>query len=244
MIRGIVDRLTGPERTALGVLAIAWLAGSALQATGAGDGLARRVAGRLDPPLPGAAELAARLPPGDPRAGWYAAGLALKAERERAGAAPAPIDPATADRAAWDRLPGVGPRTAERILEHRARHGPFRSPEDLLAVRGIGPVTLERLRPWLEWGPSGPETAAPGAPELPDLNRVDAAFLTGLPHIGPQLAQRIVHERTARRGFRDWGDLTSIKGIGAARLRVLQNATRLAGPHGAATGRIVDERTP
>lgn len=244
MMRGIVDRLTGPERTALGVLAAAWLAGAALQATGAGDGLARRVAGRLQPPLPDAAELAARLPPGDPRAGWYAAGLALRSERARAGAAPEPLDPATADRAAWDRLPGIGPRTAERILEHRARHGPFRSPEDLLAVQGIGPVTLERLRPWLDWGPGELESGPAPASARPDLNRVDAAFLAGLPHIGPQLAQRITRERTARRGFRDWADLTSIEGIGATRLRVLQNATRLAGPHGAAAGRIVDERTP
>jgi len=35
---------------------------------------------------------------------------------------------------------------AARILESRARDGPFLNPEDLLRVRGIGPATLERIR--------------------------------------------------------------------------------------------------
>ena len=44
-------------------------------------------------------------------------------------------------------LPGVGPHTAELIVRHREQHGPFASFEDLLAVKGIGPKTLERIRP-------------------------------------------------------------------------------------------------
>jgi len=44
-------------------------------------------------------------------------------------------------------LPGIGPKTAAAILEARAARGGFRSPADLLAVAGVGPVTLERLRP-------------------------------------------------------------------------------------------------
>jgi len=43
-------------------------------------------------------------------------------------------------------LPGIGPALAGRILQSRADDGPFRSPEDLLRVRGIGPATLERIR--------------------------------------------------------------------------------------------------
>jgi competence protein ComEA len=46
-----------------------------------------------------------------------------------------------------DRLPGVGPVLAERIVEHRKRHGPYRRLEDLRAVRGIGVKLLERIRP-------------------------------------------------------------------------------------------------
>jgi competence ComEA-like helix-hairpin-helix protein len=46
-------------------------------------------------------------------------------------------------------LPGLGPATAQRIVDHRRAHGPFTSPDDLLAVPGIGPITLEGLRPFL-----------------------------------------------------------------------------------------------
>lgn len=44
-------------------------------------------------------------------------------------------------------LPGIGPALAARIVEHRTAHGPFRSIDDLDQVKGIGPRTLERLRP-------------------------------------------------------------------------------------------------
>ncbi|MFO7638566.1 MAG: helix-hairpin-helix domain-containing protein [bacterium] len=53
----------------------------------------------------------------------------------------------TADAAALQTLPGIGPRTAERIVEYRNAHGPFRSANELGGVRGIGPITIERLRP-------------------------------------------------------------------------------------------------
>lgn len=55
----------------------------------------------------------------------------------------------SADRAALLALPGIGPVYADRILAHRAAAGGFRSVDDLLAVRGIGPKTLERLRPFV-----------------------------------------------------------------------------------------------
>ena len=44
-------------------------------------------------------------------------------------------------------LPRVGRAVAERIVKYREDHGPFKRPEDLLAVRGIGEKTLERLLP-------------------------------------------------------------------------------------------------
>ena len=46
-----------------------------------------------------------------------------------------------------DRLPGVGPVLAHRIVEHRRRQGRIREVDELLAVRGIGPRLIERLRP-------------------------------------------------------------------------------------------------
>ena len=46
-------------------------------------------------------------------------------------------------------LPGVGTTTARRIADHRRIHGPFREIEGLLEVKGIGPHTLSRLRPFV-----------------------------------------------------------------------------------------------
>jgi len=56
------------------------------------------------------------------------------------------VDINRADERQLQDLPGVGPKTAEAILEYRSKQGPFRSPEDLLCVRGIGPAKLEGLR--------------------------------------------------------------------------------------------------
>lgn len=243
-------RRTPAERRAALALALAWMAGAALHLTGWYAAPGEWVAERLGDELPTPAALAARLPPGDPRPAWYAAGLALGEERERAASGPGRIDPDRADRADWDRLPGIGPRTAEAILAARAERGGFDSPEDLLEVRGIGPVTLERIRPWLVWpeatsdagaSPRPPPTGATST-RPPDLNRVDAEFLGALPKIGPQLARVILRERGRRGGFRDWSDVRAIEGIGPTRMAVLQNATRIPNPRASATNTNSEDR--
>ena len=71
-----------------------------------------------------------------------------------AGAASAGGTPSTGERISLgtatleqlDTLPGIGPVTAQAILDHRAEHGPFTSVDDLLDVRGIGPATLDDFR--------------------------------------------------------------------------------------------------
>ncbi len=45
-----------------------------------------------------------------------------------------------------DRLPGIGPVTAQKILDWRQAHGPFRAVEDLDAIPGIGPARITQLR--------------------------------------------------------------------------------------------------
>ena len=47
------------------------------------------------------------------------------------------------------RIPGVGPRIAERIYEYRKQVGKFKSVEELLNVKGIGPKKLEKMRPYI-----------------------------------------------------------------------------------------------
>lgn len=62
----------------------------------------------------------------------------------------APIDLNRADRVELLQLPGVGPSLADAILAHRESQGGFRTVEDIQQVRGVGPKTLEKLKPWLK----------------------------------------------------------------------------------------------
>ena len=52
------------------------------------------------------------------------------------------------------KLPGIGPKLANRIVAFRQKHGPFRRTEDLLAIRGLGPKKWKALRPYLRVGSS------------------------------------------------------------------------------------------
>ncbi len=59
----------------------------------------------------------------------------------------------------WALLPGIGETLARRIVDHRERAGGFRSLEDVRRVRGLGPKTFARLRPYLVLGsPPSPES--------------------------------------------------------------------------------------
>lgn len=55
----------------------------------------------------------------------------------------------SADQRQLEELPGVGPKTAQAILNLRMQRGGFRSIDELLDVKGIGPKTLEKMRPFL-----------------------------------------------------------------------------------------------
>jgi competence ComEA-like helix-hairpin-helix protein len=47
------------------------------------------------------------------------------------------------------KLPGIGPALAQRIVSFRETHGDFKEPGDVCSVRGIGPRTLDRIRAYL-----------------------------------------------------------------------------------------------
>jgi competence protein ComEA len=55
----------------------------------------------------------------------------------------------TADATQLTLLPRVGPSTAQRILEHRKKNGPFKTVEDLMLVSGIGEKTFQLMKPYV-----------------------------------------------------------------------------------------------
>jgi competence protein ComEA len=63
--------------------------------------------------------------------------------------ASATVDLNTADQTALETLPEVGPVTATAIIEYRDQSGGFTSVDELLEVNGIGPATLEAIRPFV-----------------------------------------------------------------------------------------------
>ncbi|HKV63838.1 MAG TPA: helix-hairpin-helix domain-containing protein [Candidatus Acidoferrum sp.] len=58
-------------------------------------------------------------------------------------------------------VPGIGPSTAEKILQMRKSYGPFKSVDDLLAIRGLGPKRLEKMRKYLVAGKPTSKNASP-----------------------------------------------------------------------------------
>lgn len=62
-------------------------------------------------------------------------------------------------------LPGIGETLAERIMQYRQRHGPFRELDELQRVHGIGPRTLAALRPYLAPLDSWPREPAAADPQ-------------------------------------------------------------------------------
>lgn len=60
----------------------------------------------------------------------------------------------------WAQLPGLGEILAKRVVEDREQNGPFKKPDDLLRVRGIGPKKLEAMRPYLDV-PTSPAAVPP-----------------------------------------------------------------------------------
>ena len=134
------------------------------------------------------------------------------------------LDPNRADAVGLSRLPGVGPSLANRLVEAREARGWFMRVDDLLEVPGVGPTTLERLRPYLEITPPPAEVRLT-QPELGgawataarvSLNRATADELEMLPGIGPALAGRIVEDRIRHGPDQTLADLTRVSGVGPA----------------------------
>ena len=79
-----------------------------------------------------------------------------------------PINLNSASAAELQQVPGIGPSTADKILQMRKSYGAFKSVDDLLAIKGIGPKRLEKMRKYLTVGKAPqtkkPSTSAQAAP--------------------------------------------------------------------------------
>src|SRR5579885_1299158 len=91
---------------------------------------------------------------------------------------PVPVNINTANSEQLQTVPGIGPATAEKILQMRKSYGAFKSVDDLLAIRGIGKKRLEKMRKYLTVGHSGSakpqkpgDAPPPDAPKSSDPNR-------------------------------------------------------------------------
>ncbi len=74
------------------------------------------------------------------------------AQEPRRASAVRLINVNSADLGELDLLPGIGPALGQRIIDYRTEHGDFASVDDLTRVSGIGPRTLDRLRPLVTLG--------------------------------------------------------------------------------------------
>ena len=102
------------------------------------------------------------------QSGQTAAAASPANDRPIAPAIASRIDVNAASQTELESLPGIGPALARRIMDDRERFGPFATVESLTRVKGIGPKTLERLRPLIRAGaPADTTQAAPPLPPAP-----------------------------------------------------------------------------
>lgn len=81
------------------------------------------------------------------------------ADRKPAAAtAAAPVNLNTATAAQIATLPGIGPKAAQRILEHRQKNGGFKKIEELMNVKGIGEKSFLKLKPLITVTEKAPAT--------------------------------------------------------------------------------------
>jgi competence ComEA-like helix-hairpin-helix protein len=90
---------------------------------------------------------------------------AVLAANKKPPAAPINLNTATSDE--LQQVPGIGPVTAGKILQMRKAYGPFKSVDDLRAIRGIGPKRLEKMRKYLTVGKPPAAKKTPATENIP-----------------------------------------------------------------------------
>jgi competence ComEA-like helix-hairpin-helix protein len=89
---------------------------------------------------------------------------------------PKPININAANSEELQQVPGIGPATAEKILQMRKSYGSFKSVDDLLSIKGIGKKRLEKMRKYLTVSKSAATNkvsrpaVSPSPPKKPDTS--------------------------------------------------------------------------
>ncbi len=84
-----------------------------------------------------------------------------------------PVNLNTASSEELQLVPGIGPSTADKILQMRKSYGAFKKVDDLLAIKGIGPKRMEKMRKYLTVGKAAPGKTVVTKPPVknkPDTN--------------------------------------------------------------------------
>ena len=85
-----------------------------------------------------------------------------------------PVNINTATSEELQQVPGIGPATAQKILQMRKSYGPFKSVDDLLAIRGLGQKRLDKMRKYLTVAkPPSAKSVLPGASSTPSQKDQD-----------------------------------------------------------------------
>jgi len=90
-----------------------------------------------------------------------------------------PVNLNTASSVELQQVPGIGPSTADKILQARKSYGKFKSVNDLEAIRGIGPKKLDKMKKYLTVGtptlaPKKPATQANATAKTPPPKNLTA----------------------------------------------------------------------
>ena len=143
------------------------------------------------------------------------------------------IDVNRADLQELQRINGVGPAIAQRIIDYRNTHGAFTRIEDLRNVKGIGQARLEQIRPQITLR-GGTAYSSPGIvssrqpqpsnnANLIDINHATSQELQRINGIGKVTADRIIEYRNSHGAFRRPEDLMNVRGIGASKLNQIRS---------------------
>ncbi|WP_050899167.1 MULTISPECIES: ComEA family DNA-binding protein [Marinitoga] len=101
------------------------------------------------------------------------------------------IDLYTASETQLTKIPGIGPKTAKKIIQYREKYG-FSSVKDLMKIKGIGEKTYEKIRKYVYLSKS---KIILKKKEKKNINNITYEELIEIPGIGPVSAGKIIEYR-------------------------------------------------